>query len=108
MRNNCLQRVKNSNSNFKKNPSEIQKVVTDYFFELFKPTNQNGRLSDRELISRITDEENDKLMAEITPEKVRAAAFSMHPNKSSGLDELYPGFFQHFWNIVGGDVVRFC
>lgn len=34
--------------------------------------------------------------------------FSMHPDKSPGHDGLNPGFFQAYWKIVGGEVVKFC
>ncbi|CAH9118021.1 unnamed protein product [Cuscuta europaea] len=32
----------------------------------------------------------------------------MFPDKSTGPDGMNPCFFQHFWSIVGPDVVCFC
>ncbi|XP_019198180.1 PREDICTED: uncharacterized protein LOC109192007 [Ipomoea nil] len=41
-------------------------------------------------------------------EEVRVAVFQMHPDKSPGPDGFGPGFFQYFWDIVGGEVTAFC
>jgi len=32
----------------------------------------------------------------------------MHPYKAAGLDDMSTGFFQHFWNVIGGDMIDFC
>ena len=38
--------------------------------------------------------------------EVRKALNEMHPNKSPGLDSMNLNFFQHCWDIVGGDLFR--
>lgn len=48
------------------------------------------------------------MISNISTDEVREAVFSMHPDKSPGLDGLNPAFFQTFWGVVGGDVVKFC
>lgn len=32
--------------------------------------------------------------------------FSTHPDKSPGEDGFSPGFYQHYWNIIGSDVAN--
>ena len=34
--------------------------------------------------------------------------FSMHPDKSPGPDRMKPGFYQDYWDIVGGHVIDAC
>lgn len=47
-------------------------------------------------MKQITGEENEGLIAKITPEEAKEAVFSMHPDKSPGPDGLNPAFFQTF------------
>ncbi|XP_074351625.1 uncharacterized protein LOC141690750 [Apium graveolens] len=81
---------------------------TRFFSQLFKSTEGDGKLSERETVNCVTEEENDALTAPVTLQEVKAAVFSMHPDKSPGIDGLNPGFFQSFWSIVGRDVLQFC
>ncbi|XP_074342618.1 uncharacterized protein LOC141680232 [Apium graveolens] len=86
---------------------EIRHVVTTYFIQLFTSTGMESRLSERENVNRIIEEENNMLLSEVTPEEVKKAVFSLHPDKSPGKDRLNPAFFQSFRNIVGPDVFNF-
>lgn len=48
------------------------------------------------------------MLRRFSNEELRFALFDMKPDKSPGPDGLPPGFFQHYWDIVGEDVVDFC
>ncbi|CAH9066899.1 unnamed protein product [Cuscuta europaea] len=56
----------------------------------------------------VSDSQNTELLRPIREEEVKAALFSMHPDKSPGSDSLGPGFYQHFREVVGPEVVDFC
>ncbi|KAL8089304.1 hypothetical protein AgCh_038925 [Apium graveolens] len=87
---------------------DIQRVIEDYFSELFTTSNLQGSLSDREVVKQVSDLENEELLGEITCEEVKEAVFSMHPYKASGIDGFNPAFYQAFWSVVEIDVVKFC
>lgn len=87
---------------------EIQGIIEAYFEQLFQSTSTNGSLSQHEKVQCVIKEENEGLISAITPEKLKATVFSMHPDKESGMDGLNPMFFQTFWNIVGNDIVMLC
>ncbi|XP_019177735.1 PREDICTED: uncharacterized protein LOC109172940 [Ipomoea nil] len=57
---------------------------------------------------RISHDQNATLEKPINSDEVRAAVFSMHPDKSPGPDGLSPAFFQLHWDILGTEVVSFC
>lgn len=48
------------------------------------------------------------LMQPFEEKEVKEALFSMHPDKSPGLDGINPGFFQKHWDITGGHVITSC
>uniref|UniRef100_A0A803NWD5 Reverse transcriptase domain-containing protein n=1 Tax=Cannabis sativa TaxID=3483 RepID=A0A803NWD5_CANSA len=54
----------------------------------------------------VPDYVNLELCQPITDEEVKKVLFQMHPDKSLGLDEMTPAFYQKCWNIVGGDVIN--
>lgn len=56
----------------------------------------------------VTHDKNEGLMKSVSEEEVKAAVFSMHPEKASGVDGFNTGFFQAFWQVVGADVIKFC
>lgn len=70
---------------WKDNPKDIKKIITDYFEELFQATVTSDGLSKREIINRVTYDQNSKLVTPVTHEKVKEAVFSMFPKKSPEL-----------------------
>ena len=78
--------------------------MMSYFNNLFTANQRD----DSDIIDcvqiRLSEGQNEMLIAPITEEEVKAALFSMHPDKSSGMDGMSPTFYQHFWNITGKDV----
>lgn len=107
-RGNSFQRLKNKEGEWVDTEDEIQGTITGYFSDLFKSSVVNGKLTDRETVNHISEVKNGGLVAEVTTEEVKQAVFSMFPEKSPGIDELNPAFFQAYWGIVGADVVKFC
>lgn len=105
---NTMQRIRNEEGEWKETTEEMNEVIKNYFSELFKAQVVDGRLSDRQRVNMVSSRDNETLLAEITLEEVKEAAFSMHPDKVPGPDGLNPGFYQTFWSIVGNDVVVFC
>ncbi|XP_074352278.1 uncharacterized protein LOC141691438 [Apium graveolens] len=69
------ERIKNDEGEWKETTEEIQEVIEDYFSKLFTAQTTDGKLSHRERVSRVTASDNEALLAEITPEEVKEAAF---------------------------------
>ncbi|PNX99600.1 ribonuclease H [Trifolium pratense] len=53
---------------------------------------------------KITQEDNDFLMASFNKEELRQALFQMHPDKSPGPDGFNLAFYQRFWAMCGDDI----
>ncbi|PNX97372.1 ribonuclease H, partial [Trifolium pratense] len=84
--------------------SGICEVALNYFDQLFRAnaTNYDSILS---LITpKITQEDNDRLVAPITREELKDALFHMHPDKAPGPDGFNPAFYQQFWDLCSNDI----
>ncbi|XP_031095051.1 uncharacterized protein LOC115999336 [Ipomoea triloba] len=51
--------------------------------------------------------DNELLLRPFECDEVKAALFSMFPDKAPGPDGMNPGFYQHYWDVVGADVSEF-
>lgn len=103
-----MDKIKDADGAWKESDAEIQKVITDYFAELFRAGAFSDRLTARKEVSTISEEQNNELMKLVTEEEVKLAIFDMYPEKSPGIDGFNPAFFQAYWDIVKEDVVGFC
>ncbi|XP_019194227.1 PREDICTED: uncharacterized protein LOC109188138 [Ipomoea nil] len=53
---------------------------------------------------RVTAIQNEGLLRPFEESEVKSTLFSMYPDKAPGPDGMNPGFYQHFWDVVGTDV----
>lgn len=47
------------------------------------------------------------MVRDVSGSEARISLFDMYPNKSPGPDGMSRGFYQHFWEVVGPEVVSF-
>jgi hypothetical protein len=53
---------------------------------------------------KVSDDMNERLIAQFTAEDVRKAVFSIGDLKALGPDGLHALFYKKFWNLVGTDI----
>ncbi|XP_019167308.1 PREDICTED: uncharacterized protein LOC109163041 [Ipomoea nil] len=83
-------------------------VVLDYFKRIFTTNNPvSGDLIYNNVTPRVTRAQNEVLMRPFEVGEVKDALFEMYPDKAPGPDGMNPGFYQSFWDIVGGDISAF-
>ncbi|XP_019173839.1 PREDICTED: uncharacterized protein LOC109169413 [Ipomoea nil] len=83
-------------------------IILQYFQHIFASGNpENGENFFNSITPRVTPAQNESLIRPFTMDEVKAALFSMYPDKAPGPDGMNPGFYQHFWDEVGGDVSSF-
>ena len=56
-------------------------------------------------IPQVSSTENEFLTAPFTEEEIRDAIFSMEHNKAPGPDGFPAEFYQHFWDLIKGDLM---
>uniref|UniRef100_A0A5B7C6K9 Reverse transcriptase zinc-binding domain-containing protein n=1 Tax=Davidia involucrata TaxID=16924 RepID=A0A5B7C6K9_DAVIN len=76
--------------NWKDEISDVEKVVIQYFRNIFTTTNPQSSPEILEAVSsRVSQDMNKDLMQEFRAEEVRTALFQMHPTKAPGPDEAF-------------------
>ena len=79
-----------------------------YFADLFTSRGCDGGDIFRCVKQKVTTLQNQELIRPFKGHEIKDAIFSMHPDKSPGPDGMNPGFFQHFWDVIGEDVISSC
>ncbi|CAN0847030.1 LINE-1 retrotransposable element ORF2 protein [Linum grandiflorum] len=79
-------------------------VAWRYFSDIFR---RGG--SDLENVTNVIDglvtvPDNDFLTSSFSKKEFRIALFSIDADKAPGPDDLNPGFYQHFWELMGDDI----
>ncbi|XP_024155881.1 uncharacterized protein LOC112163846 [Rosa chinensis] len=87
----------------------IEDVVMKYFQQVYASQAPDVRAQEvvlQTIVSRVTIEMNELLLAPYSMEEVRNALFQMHPSEAPGLDGMSPFFFQKYWDLVGSELRR--
>ncbi|XP_019178991.1 PREDICTED: uncharacterized protein LOC109174178 [Ipomoea nil] len=104
---NCVSRIMNDAGVWVEGEA-MNRVVLNYFKAIFASGVSEcvDPLFD-DFAPRVSLEQNNELLRPFVPEEVKTALFSMFPDKAPGPDGMNPGFYQHFWDVVRGDVSQF-
>ncbi|XP_019194791.1 PREDICTED: uncharacterized protein LOC109188616 [Ipomoea nil] len=107
-RRNSIKRLRDENGDWVREETGLDNVMLNYFNNLFAPNYGDMEEVVEAISERVTERDNAWLLRPLSMEEMRVSIFQMHPDKSPGTDGFGPGFFQYFWDIVGGEVTGFC
>lgn len=101
-KNNTILKLQDDSGSWKDRDDGLHKLIEDYFSDIFSTVGVEceGVLS--EVQHRISENQNNWLLEEIRSEEVKAALFSMSPDKAHGLDGYTPGVSKSLAYITQG------
>ena len=105
-RKNYIKGLYNNNGQWCTNPSQVGDIVLEFHQALF--TSQSSENFDEILVQIprvVTIEMSNDLLAEFKADEVETALKKMAPLKSPRSDGMPPIFYQHYWSLVGSNVV---
>ncbi|XP_019172068.1 PREDICTED: uncharacterized protein LOC109167502 [Ipomoea nil] len=105
---NRITKLKDSNGNWVEGGTALDSLITSYFHDLFCSSLDIMNAAADCIVPLINASHNASLSRTVTFQEVKDALFDMKPDKSPGPDGLNPGFFQHFWDIIGSELHHFC
>jgi len=89
--------------------NNLKSYITQFYKHLFGPSVDNNFSFDEDAtedIPQVTQAENEFLTAPFTEKEIREAIFDMEHNKAPGPDGFPAEFYQHFWDVVKGDLIQ--
>lgn len=98
---NHIEKLKNHTGEWKEG-QDRDKLINDYFKELFTTSSSNQNWSFLDSLSgRVIEEMNRDLSKFFTREEVILALKQMNPSKAPGPDGMVALFFLNYWDILG-------
>ena len=95
--NNRIRKLQKENGSWTENEEELVSEISDFFRELFA---SGGRADMSEILEgvphSIAQEMNTKLTKPVEEDEIKAALFSMQPNKAPGQDGMSPHSFKGY------------
>ncbi|XP_031125428.1 uncharacterized protein LOC116027784 [Ipomoea triloba] len=82
-------------------------LILSYYENIFESSGVQDMTTFPSFPPRVSIAQNEALLLPFTAEEVKAALYSMFLDKAPGPDGMNPGFYQHFWDVVGTDVTDF-
>ncbi|XP_019154304.1 PREDICTED: uncharacterized protein LOC109150749 [Ipomoea nil] len=102
---NTIARLMNDNGDWVEG-EPMNNVILEYFNRIFCSENPGSGESFFEgIVPRVTQVQNELLLRPFEFDEVKSALFAMFPDKAPGPDGINPGFYQHFWDVVGGMLI---
>ncbi|XP_021603808.1 uncharacterized protein LOC110608826 [Manihot esculenta] len=99
-RKNNVLRLQNSEGVWCLRGSGLEDLMVGYFQDIFTSRMGNMEPILEHVTACVTEEMNQKFVESYSIEEVKAALFSMKPDKAPGIDVFNPGFFQSHWEII--------
>jgi hypothetical protein len=106
-RKNKIKKLKDDDGNWQSTPSDMERMATSYFKELF--TRDPSLISD-DLVGlfqgKVTPEMNEALCKDFSDEEIGDALFQIGPLKAPGVDGFPTRFYQRNWATLKAKVVN--
>lgn len=102
-------KIRNEAGEWKEGDEEVEKVMRNYFIDLFTLVNTCNMHQVLEVVEpRVTTEMDDLLLQPYTEAEIKKALKQMHPTKALGPDGMPPLFFLKLWHTNKACFVDTC
>ena len=93
-RKNLVLQLRNDTGEWLSWDQDMKNLILDYFQSIYTCTCCDAVPILRNVNQKVTDEQNPSLLSRFEPREINEAIFTMHPDKSLGLDGMNPSFYQ--------------
>ena len=103
---NQIRKLNDADGNEVSDKEGLRNLAKTYFEGLFAASTEEVSYGELPIVHVTSVEENSGLVARFLLEEFTGAVSQMFPDKAPGPDGLNPGFYQHFWNLLGPEVFQ--
>ncbi|KAI5344242.1 hypothetical protein L3X38_012119 [Prunus dulcis] len=105
-RNNKLRGLEDPSGTWHRDLADIKHIAVSYFKELFTTSHPTGIAEITSCVHmRVLVQDNLMLTRALDADEVVRAIKHIHPSKSPGPDGLIGSFYQHYWHLVGPNII---
>ena len=107
-RKNSILKIRKADGEWSSNIEQVSEALTTYFKELYTLVNLPPCVAATNSINQVINGEmNEQLSREFQAWEVQQAIKQIALLKVLGLDGMPPLFFQHYWKLIGDDVIDY-
>jgi hypothetical protein len=96
------------NDRLVENEEEINKLATDYYKNLFGPSNISTIHMNDMNMKKLSSEDRESLTISFSLEEIHKVVFDLKHNSALGPDGLPAEFFEDFWDIIKKEIWNLC
>jgi hypothetical protein len=96
------------NDRLVENEEEINKLATDFYKNLFGPSNNSTIHMNDMNMKKLSAEDRESLTIPFSFEEIHKVVFDLKHNSAPGPDGLPAEFFQDFWDIIKKEIWNLC
>lgn len=105
-RRNHIQRLRKSNGTWCNVPSEMERMASSYFKEVYtKDPTLNPNVVLDCILPKVTPEMNDSLSVPFSEKEISDALFQIGPLKAPGVDGFPARFYQRNWGVLRTEII---
>ena len=103
---NQIRKLNDADDNEVSDKEGLRNLAKTYFEGLFAASTEEVSYGELPIVHVTLVEENSGLVARFMLEEFTGSVTQMFSDKAPGPDGLNPGFYQHFWNLLGLEVFQ--
>ncbi|CAB4268374.1 unnamed protein product [Prunus armeniaca] len=105
-RRNLMKGLEDEFGQWQDDTQDMKRIAFEYFSKIFTTDRPTQIVEITECVTRkVQPQQNASLIKPVSDTEIVEAVKALHPTKSPGPDGFTGSFYQHYWEVIGADVI---